>query len=342
MAMKISKIQFHQWLESLMPEYELVAPVQDGGFVNFKAVESTGAIKTAYLNSKLPPKMVFFPQYEKMISYKIDGKNVAVTDHIDNAKRIIFGMRPCDTKSMLLLDKVFENDMYRDPYYCNRRDNTVIISLACQKPAATCFCSSLGLAPAGTEGADILAIDLGEDYYLETVTDKGGELLKTLPAMSPLTAADEDRVGTVKALSTGEDLTVDPAAIAEKLENMFEHSFWDTLHEKCVSCNTCSFNCPTCHCFDIKEEVCGNEGCRVRTWDCCMSTLFTKHGSGHNPRDGKKSRWRQRLQHKFNYFLKNNGEVSCVGCGRCVRNCPVNFDIRQAIDGVNKVEGGVK
>ena len=337
--MKISKTRFNEWLDSLVADYELVAPVQDGKFINFKPVAGTGNIKTAYLNSKMPPKAVFFPQYEKMISYTIDGKNVSVSDHVDTTKRIIFGMRPCDAKSMLLLDKVFENDAYRDPYYCNRRDNTVIIGLGCQKPAATCFCSSLGLSPAGTEGSDILVIDLGEDYYLETVTEKGRALAATLPELSPLTAVEETRVADVKALTTGVDLSVDPGAIAEKLEGMFEHAFWDTLHEKCVSCNTCSFNCPTRHCFDMKEEVCGNEGCRVRTWDCCMSTLFTKHGSGHNPRDGKKSRWRQRLLHKFNYFLKNNGEISCVGCGRCVRNCPVNFDIRQAIDGVNKVEG---
>ncbi len=40
---------------------------------------------------------------------------------------------------------------------------------------------------------------------------------------------------------------------------------------------------------------------------------------------------RQRILHKFLYTLDNVGETFCVGCGRCVRNCPVNLDIREQL-----------
>jgi len=36
--------------------------------------------------------------------------------------------------------------------------------------------------------------------------------------------------------------------------------------------------------------------------------------------------------HKLNYFPKLFGRIACVGCGRCILYCPVNFDIRQTIE----------
>ena len=334
--MKIRKTDFFQWLDGVAKEYQIIAPVNTEDGVVFKQIKATQEINAAYFNSKLPPKAVFFPQYEKLLSYKIDGKNIEVKANIDATRRILFGIRPCDAKSMLLLDKVFENDLYRDPYYCNRREQTVVIGLGCNKTATTCFCSSVGLSPADNTASDIFLLDLGEEYYLEIVTPKGKQLAQSLPNLTELTQEDDNKVDQIRALATQSEIAVSTASA--RLETMFDNDYWDALHEKCIGCNTCSFVCPTCHCFDMKEETSKNEGARVRTWDTCMAPLFTIHGSGHNPRDKKKARWRQRLLHKFSYFLKNYGDVACVGCGRCIRNCPVNFDIRQAIDGVSKVE----
>jgi predicted aldo/keto reductase-like oxidoreductase len=62
-----------------------------------------------------------------------------------------------------------------------------------------------------------------------------------------------------------------------------------------------------------------------------MFPLFTLHASGHNPRVSGKERMRQRIMHKFNYFNTKNGQIACVGCGRCIRECPVNLDIREIL-----------
>lgn len=338
--MKISKENLKKWLDTLTNKYNLLAPVSENGGVNYKKVKSTDEIKFNYLNSKTPVKSYFFPQYEKLVSYEVKGKDVEIKAPVKAEKTVIFGVRPCDSKSLQLLDKVFNNNTYRDSYYCDKRDNAVIIGLGCQKMSQTCFCSSLGLSPTSNLGSDIFLIDLGDSYFVEVLTQKGKDLLASLKDVDTLTDADNSKVKAQKALTAPS--SVDVENITKKLDTMFEHPYWDTLHEKCLGCNACSFSCPTCHCFDMREEVCGNKGDRVRTWDGCMAPLFTLHGSGHNPRENKKARWRQRLMHKFNYFVHNNGEMSCVGCGRCIRNCPVNFDIRQAIDGVNKAEAVVK
>lgn len=334
--MKISKEKFGQSFDALAAEYKLIAPVNDAGGVNFKAVENFAEVKQNYLNSKLPPKSFFFPQHEKLLSYKKEGKDVTVKNELKVDKTVLFGVRPCDAKGLLLLDTVFKNDLFTDPYYFERRDNTVVIGLACNKIAPTCFCSSMGFTPASSAGSDIFLIDLGDSYQVELLTDKGKALMAGLAGLEELSNADQTLVDTItSAQTTG---AVDVATITSKLDKMFEHSFWDTLQEKCIGCNSCTFSCPTCHCFDISEEVRNNEGSRVRTWDGCMAPLFTLHASGHNPRDKKKTRWRQRMMHKFNYFVHNSGDISCVGCGRCIKSCPVNLDIRQVIDGVNKAE----
>ncbi len=61
-----------------------------------------------------------------------------------------------------------------------------------------------------------------------------------------------------------------------------------------------------------------------------MFPIFTIHTTGHNPRGTKLQRVRQRFMHKLKYFVdKYNAGLMCVGCGRCIRECPVNIDIRK-------------
>jgi sulfhydrogenase subunit beta (sulfur reductase) len=127
----------------------------------------------------------------------------------------------------------------------------------------------------------------------------------------------------------------DLEGLGDKLDNSFDSDFWDEVHFKCIGCTTCTYLCPTCHCFDIyEEEESDKSGYRLRLWDSCSLSLFTLHTSGHNPRPSSKERMRQRVMHKFNYFAHNYNEFGCVGCGRCIQNCPVNMDIRDVISSI--------
>jgi ferredoxin len=106
--------------------------------------------------------------------------------------------------------------------------------------------------------------------------------------------------------------------------------FWEDVSFSCINCGTCTYVCPTCWCFDIQDEVHGKTGKRMRNWDSCMFPIFTIHTTGHNPRATKLQRVRQRFMHKLKYFVdKYEADIMCVGCGRCVRQCPVNIDIRR-------------
>ena len=69
-----------------------------------------------------------------------------------------------------------------------------------------------------------------------------------------------------------------------------------------------------------------------------MYSDFTRMAHG-NSRKTQKERFRQRFMHKLVYFPDNNeGEFSCVGCGRCVAKCPISMNIAK----VAKVLGGAK
>ncbi len=106
--------------------------------------------------------------------------------------------------------------------------------------------------------------------------------------------------------------------------------FWEEVSFACLNCGTCTYTCPTCWCFDLQDEVHGNSGKRFKNWDSCMFPLFTLHTTGHNARDTKLQRVRQRFMHKLKYFVdKYDQGIMCVGCGRCVNQCPVNIDIRR-------------
>ena len=53
---------------------------------------------------------------------------------------------------------------------------------------------------------------------------------------------------------------------------------------------------------------------------------------------GGKERMRQRIMHKFNYFVETYDEIACVGCGRCLRNCPACMDITKVIKQINNLK----
>lgn len=318
-------------IESLMQMGKVVAPTRQDDLTVFSALPSSEALDLNYTNSKLSPKDYFFPQTEVLFCYEKENNQIH-PPLIEDKPAYLVGVRPCDAKAITLLDCIFNDPQYKDVYYLNKRKNTVVIGLACTNPQSTCFCTSTGGGPLDTTGMDMLWQDLGDRYLIKAVTPQGKELASKL---SGIDKAPEKDLSYAK--KQGEKiLSMIPPAfeaekISEKLPALFEDSVWETIHEKCLGCAACTFVCPTCHCFDIQDENSRNRGQRVKLWDSCMFPLFTLHTSGHNPRLSGKERMRQRIMHKFNYFKVNNGHVACVGCGRCIRECPVNMDIRQIV-----------
>jgi sulfhydrogenase subunit beta (sulfur reductase) len=327
----INKTEIGPFLDKLKGSHPVVAPVYRNGEISFDRIESADEVILEFSNTKRVPKSVFFPQEEVMFAYSRSESGTEVKEPVLEKEVILFGVRPCDARSFLLLDMVFGSEDYRDPYYLGRREGARVIGLACTNPRQTCFCTTVGSGPFKSDGMDLLLVDLGDKYLAEAVTGYGEELIDGFSAAAE---ADKQKRDDIRenAEKNMKPVVVDLEGLKDRLDTAFENDFWDEVHLKCIGCATCTYLCPTCHCFDIYEEaVSDDSGYRLRLWDSCALSLFTLHTSGHNPRPSTKERVRQRIMHKFNYFAHNYGEIACVGCGRCVQNCPVNLDIRDVI-----------
>ena len=334
MKLRLDKKDLKSFLQSLIDQYDLYAPVQlTEGVSVYKKIDRPEEVSLTLLNPQKPLKEIFFPQSEVMFDFEKVGKRNQVTSTEEVKKeRVVLGARPCDIQAISILDEIFLGKDYTDVYFLQKRKLTTIMGFSCNHPLSTCFCSSTGGSPFFREGADLFFIDLEEAFLVELLTEKGMAFQKN----KFFKEADPKDISLAKEIeekaSTKGDASVPIERIEKRLDLMMESPFWDRVHEKCMGCRICTYLCPTCHCFDIVDEALNNRGHRVRNWDSCLSSLYSQETSGHNPRPSGRERTRQRLMHKFNYFPKNFGRVACVGCGRCILYCPVNFDIRQAIE----------
>jgi len=315
-------------LVELASKVELYVPTTNKSIVNFEKFTGEPFEAEKFKNSTEPIKKILFPESEILYFYKKDENGYKFEQvPLDEKKKIIFGARPCDCAGVERLDRVFYGD-YMDPYYDARRKNTIIIGLACNEPPYhSCFCTSVDLSPSSTVGMDVLATQLENGYLLEEISDKGKELLGSSELVRD---ANEDEVKKAKKLHEEshkkvKKIDIDTNAIE------FESDLWGREGKRCIGCGTCTFLCPTCHCFTIEYVGSTRQGRVIRSWDTCQFQAYSLEASGFNPRPNKGERVRQRLHHKYRYFADNFGEFQCVGCGRCVNLCPVNIDVREVM-----------
>ena len=332
----IASDKFPGVVEKLMGRYRVCAPVQQGQFHEFAELKTPGDADLGYSNTKLSPKGLFHPQAERMFTYSLDPNDpetgIMKEAPKDYSARVVLGIRPCDAKAFCLDDANFVTEEFVDPWWKERRDCSTLVGLACNEPCSTCFCTSVGTGPFDETGLDVLMVNVDGGYVLKSVTGKGEEMLSGISG-DAVPAGSSDKIAALKKgaeAKLGKAFDIQAIAAKPLLDLYNDSSIWEETAFGCINCGTCTFTCPTCWCFDIQDETQGEKGDRIRMWDSCMFPLFTHHGSGHNPRANKPQRVRQRFMHKLKYYQDKYGKgAACVGCGRCVRSCPVNIDIRQ-------------
>jgi sulfhydrogenase subunit beta (sulfur reductase) len=327
----INKQKISEVLNSWSEKYLVMAPVSIDGNTVFKKWQEGSSVELEK-NSDIPPKSVFFPQTEELYDYKIDKENVEIMEaQQQQEKFIVFGIKPCDLKSLEMLDDVFLTKGFVDPYYKTKRDNAILIANLCSKPQRTCFCNSMGIDYQKAPGADLVMYPDGDNIGFAAQTPIGEEALKNI---ENLLEEKDIKLPEPEKLR----LSADTEGLAEKLAGMFEHPYWDSIYEKCLGCGACTYVCPTCHCFDINSHNRSNTGFKTRCWDSCMFSDYTLMAGGHNPRPSRKERFRNRFLHKLQYFPERYGKTACVGCGRCIVKCPVNVDITRIIAQLKEVD----
>ena len=335
---KIAKSNLPALFQTIAKEKELYLPLENAGQVNFGPWSEECKPDLDTLKSVKSPKDVFFPQSETLYTCQREGKKISISpEKLKEQEFVVFGMKACDIKGVEVLDKVFLADPV-DTFYEARRNHGVIVAMACHEPEESCFCKVFGIDAADPSSsiADVATWMIGEDLYWKPLTAKGEAL--TAELSSVLTAdGDDAKVEEEKQAITAiinklpySDLSLE-GWDGEHFEEKFNATNWEELYKPCLACGTCTFVCPTCQCYDIKDYNTGNGTQRYRCWDSCMYSDFTMMAHGNN-RNSQMQRFRQRFMHKLVYFPTNNdGMYSCVGCGRCVEKCPSSLNIVKVI-----------
>lgn len=311
-------------------EETLYLPV-DGknGLANYQEW-TDGAVLSSKLNTVRSAKDFFFPQTQNLVDFKTSGKSIEVIDRRRESEDfVIFGVRACDARSFDILDRVFLADPV-DTYYETRRSHGTVVTTACSRPDENCFCGTFGI-DALKPGGDARTWIVGETLYFEPLTDKGRALLQKINGLlqeTDNTKELDDEIERVRKIFTHLPLhDLKTRDFGDEYLDIFHSPKWKELSKSCIGCGACTFVCPTCQCFDIKDFNTGHGIERYRCWDSCMYSDFTMMAAG-TPRLTQTEKFRQRFMHKLVYYpQKNEGIFSCVGCGRCLRKCPVSMNI---------------
>ncbi|OQY01475.1 MAG: 4Fe-4S ferredoxin [Desulfobacteraceae bacterium 4572_130] len=347
--MKVIKINKKDWengINQSKKEYQLFGPVKEKDNYIFKKLQLDEYPDMEHKDTLVSPKSILFPQTEKILQTNLDE---SIDDHHimkqvkkDYSKRAVISIKPYDAKAIQILNLNFDTDEYKDPYWCEAYKATTFIGLAVNNPSVFDFSSSTNTGPFAEQGLDVLLIDCSKEYLAKVLTDKGQAFLDV--AGFNQETDNKKAIEIINNMKKKAENAISSQISTQNLKDkntldLYEAPFWDDIAFSCINCGTCSFVCPTCWCFDIQDETKGNLSYRIRNWDTCMSPLFTLHASGHNPRGEKTMRVRQRFMHKLKYFLdKYDNGIMCVGCGRCVKLCPVNIDIRKVCNLMNSHE----
>ncbi|WP_443648976.1 4Fe-4S dicluster domain-containing protein [Blautia faecicola] len=344
---KIAKENLSALFQSIAENQELYLPVEVSGQVNFKAWTQDANVSLETLKTVKSPKDAFFPQSENLYTVQREGKKLSIEPQaLKEQNFVVFGVKACDIQGVKVLDNVFLSDPI-DSFYAARREHGTIVAMACHEPEESCFCKAFGIDCA-EPAADVATWMVEGELYWKALTEKGEALTKAVESLlveadgadAEKLEAEKNAIHTIVEKLPYSNLSLE-GWNGDALTEKFNSPVWEELYKPCLACGTCTFVCPTCQCYDIKDYDTGHGVKRYRCWDSCMYSDFTMMAHGNN-RTSQLQRFRQRFMHKLVYYpANNNGMYSCVGCGRCVEKCPASLNIVKVIKAFEK-QGGDK
>lgn len=328
--MKVTrKDALKSWLDGLCEQYTVIAPCLVEDVLLYRPIRSSDEVVFDFQRTAMSPKGYFLPSTEVLFEIEKRSNEVTLDEALPQDEQVLFAIRPCDARGLRVLDALLVEHEPADAYYLQRRRKTTLVGLACPRLWPECFCTSVGGAPDDSADVDIMLYEVDGGYLLSEITEKGTALL------AGLNAEETDQPAPVSD-SSGPSV---PVLAPEAWPALFNELYWARLSDRCLSCHACTYVCPTCRCFDVRDytRAAGPNGIhieRLRSWDSCMAAAYRRIAGGHNPRPSKMHRLRNRYYCKFNYCPQDFGAVACVGCGRCIAVCPVGIDITEMLGDV--------
>jgi len=251
--------------------------------------------------------------------------------------KVIVGAKDCDIRALVeIQDNIYLKGETEDPFYRERRDKYLVVTVDCPEPADTCFCVRVEGKPYSTWGADINLSFGREGIVVDVLSPKGEaaveemtEILREVPP-EDIKRRDKYRADAERKL-----LKINPKEfppdLAERIERQSDTGFWMRALANCVDCQACERICPTCYCFLLYDVPTDKGFERTKVLDFCYHAAYGRVGGGANPLAHFGHRLRNRFECKFMAFVRNFKVTACTGCGRCISACTGKIDIREVL-----------
>lgn len=332
----ISKKEFKNLVDGLISERALYGPVKKHGHPAYAEITEFNELSTGMTPTHLSAKEFLFPPKETLLDFDIEKKEVSPV--IQSRKQAIIGLHSCDIHAIRLMDAVFSSAT-KDPNYLARRENTLIIGTECL-PDEYCFCKSLDTMTIES-GFDVFLHEVKNGYLVRTDSEEGKRVLEKYANSSEATEKELKELDSFKAKKEGKfvrKINAPHSTLPLIYSGADASPVWDKIGNICYGCGSCNHVCPTCYCFDVKDEVSLDmkKGSRFRTWDGCTLEDFAKVSGGHNFRKTRAERLRHRFNRKFRYLADKFKGLFCVGCGRCSRTCLVKINITDVTNEISE------
>ncbi|MBI5700846.1 4Fe-4S dicluster domain-containing protein [Candidatus Saganbacteria bacterium] len=333
----INKDKVDDFITRLAVQEKVYAPVARG-YDNYSFEEVTSGknvVSGRYIPTILPPKKYFMPQRETLLEYNLtEGQNMNAV--VEYEKMAIFGVHTCDLAGIQAMNMVF-SEKPADINYLIRKNKITIIGLECieycdQNASCTLVHNHL---PNG--GYDMFFTDIGDSFFVHVATQAGEEIIEKTKVFYDADAPHMrllEQVRERKKKIFHDEVPIEYHELPELFQKSFDSKVWDNLDSRCIACGNCTAVCPTCYCFDVKEEpdLSLVQGKRYRIWDSCQSEPFAKVSGGESFRKMQGARQRHRYFRKFKYQFDKYSRPHCTGCGRCTRACMAKINLKETLN----------
>ena len=314
--LKVHRTIWENKLEEILEAYQVYASLSNEFSIDYELLTKELIPNIAYNTPKpvTPLKNFFLPVKEDV---SVSGRKPE--------KRVIMGIPHCDLAALNLLDEIYLDKDFIDPFYRNKREEFILISSDCFSNQEHCHCTSYGINPFTEEAGDI-AITLveeiiviavftakGEKFIGEFFTDKLVERLDT-PTVDFIKEKRNTVINQLNETNKGipdykktRDLLIDS-----------KDEIWKKYASTCVSCGACASICPTCSCFLLIDRP---EFKKTKQLDACQYPGFERVAGGEDPLHHLFVRFRNRYLCKYVWKPQGFNSIACTGCGRCIEAC---------------------
>ncbi len=331
----LPKAAFPEFIQKLTSKRKVVAPVQRAkNNFSFEEVTDASQISLRYIPTILPPKKYFMPQRESVLAY--NKKEKTWTPIVESEEIAIFGVHTCDLAGIAFLNFIMSNDP-KDTHYLARKEKIILIGLECKEYCDE-YASCRVMNNHNPDGNyDLFFTDLESLFLVHVATEKGEKVISETGVFK---AAGDAQLKELEAIRQQKETTFKPEVnvkheqLKELFAKAFESKVWEDVGNRCLACGNCTAVCPTCYCFDLRDEINWDftTGVKYRVWDSCQNEEFAKVAGGENFRKTRAERQRHRYMRKFNYPVTRQGMYACTGCGRCSRTCMADINLKETIN----------